>query len=387
MEWTARSEALFGLCLMGKIDPHAIDPSILQYPYDDGINLLKRGADRVELQDTLSFLMVDAAEMSASQIKPREVKDFVELCKVSAVRYEVAELLEPHIKRWKRGEKSDVGRALEALRRLESNTKVLTPMSDITPLDVVWRPTFYPPQDEYFQGVPESSLIVVGGAPKTGKTTYATRLAMKCAINKKKVAFFSLEMTLPQLKYRMKQMDNRIGKSSLQNIYGDDGIWNVAELYAHICEFAANHPDLYLVVVDFADMIMPSNGWGHNKVAAVDDVYYTLAAAAKTTNVPIIVLSQLNDKYIGGRPRVNHLRGSRLIEALGAMVILLYNPNLLDVEQKAMALSADPGTGWIILGACRYGTGKGTLGAVQVPWDAEKGWGDRALNWVALAGG
>ena len=387
MEWTARSEALFGLCLMGKVDPHSVDPAICQYPYDEGIVLLKKGADRLELQDSLSFLLVDAAEISASQIKAKEVKDFVELCKQSAVRYEVAEMLEPHIKKWKRGEKSDVGKALEALRRLEYNTKVLTPLSDITPLEVVWRPTYYPPHDEYFEGVPESSLIVIGGAPKTGKTTYVARLALKCAQSKKKVAFFSLEMTLPQLKYRMKQMDGRCGKETMKYIFGDDGIWQVMELYSHICNFVANNPDLHMIVVDFADMIMPDNNAGYNKVAYIDHIYYTMAAAAKITGVPIIMLSQLNDQYIGGRPRVNHLRGSRLIEGLGAMVILLYNPNLIDVEQKAQALSPDPGTGWIILGASRYGMAKGSLGAVQVPWDAEKGWGDKVLNWVALAGG
>lgn len=387
MEWTARSEALFGLCLMGKVDPNSVDPAIMQYPYDEGIRMLKEGAERLELQDTLSFLTVDAAEVSASTIKPRQVQDFVELCKQAAVRYEVAELLEPHIKKWHRGEKSDIGRALEAIRRLEYNTKVLTPMSDVTPLDVVWRPTYYKPHDEYFGGIPEASLIVIGGAPKTGKTTYVVKLAMKMAQKKKKVAFFSLEMTLPQLKHRMVQMDGRIGKKTMKYIYADDGIWKIMELYSHICNFAANHKDLHCIIVDFADMIMPGEGYGGNRVAFVDNVYYTLAAAAKITNVPVIVLSQLNDKYIGGRPRVNHLRGSRLIEALGAMVILLYNPNLIDVDQKALTLSRAPGTGWIILGASRYGMQKGTLGAIQVEWNEERGWGDKDLHWQALAGG
>ena len=69
------------------------------------------------------------------------------------------------------------------------------------------------------------------------------------------------------------------------------------------------------------------------------------------------------------------MRGSRLIEALGAMVILLYNPDQIDVEQGDAELGyAGDGIGWIIEGKSRYGFKYGGPIAVPVPWEGGKGW-------------
>jgi len=105
-----------------------------------------------------------------------------------------------------------------------------------------------------------------------------------------------------------------------------DGALTLSEITAEAGRIAAKEDDLHMIGIDFADMIIPEK-WRRNSVDIVDDIYRTLAALAKRLRTPVVVLSQLSGGYITGRPRLNHLRGSRLIEALAGMAVMLYNPH------------------------------------------------------------
>ena len=260
-----------------------------------------------------------------------------------------------------------------------------TALSEAPALGEVWRTTGYPPLDDTMFGVPESSLTVVGGAPGTGKTSFLLRLLINAAKAGNKVWFASLEMTLAQIAYRTVQIDKTMThKAKQERILIADQALTLSEIYSEASRVAANNPDLHLIAVDFADMIVPDRSSAQG-VAMIDQTYRTMASLAKQVDVPVIVLSQLNYNYVGGRPRVNHLRGSRLIEALAAMVILLYNPDQIDVEQTDDELGyAGDGIGWIIEGKSRYGFKHGGPIAVPVKWEGGQGWSNEYGDYKRL---
>jgi len=268
---------------------------------------------------------------------------------------------------------------------MDGGRMLTTALSDAPPMGNIWRKTGYAPLDDNMFGIPESSLTVIGGAPGVGKTSFLLRLLINAAKDGNKVWFASLEMTLAQIAYRTVQIDKTMThKTKQERILIADQALTLSEIYSEGSRVAANHPDLHLIAVDFADMIIPDRHTPQG-VAMVDQTYRTMASLAKQIDVPVIVLSQLNYNYVGGRPRVNHLRGSRLIEALGAMVILLYNPDQIDVEQGDDELGyAGDGIGWIIQGKSRYGFKHGGPIAVPVPWCGGKGWSNEYGDYKRL---
>jgi replicative DNA helicase len=386
MEWLRRSEIVAGKILKGELSPHAVDPSIMHPPFDRLVVRMREGAEEHELYDDVSTVAIQDAKTAASMVNG-DIDEYVQACATSAIRVQVGNQLSPIVHRWKNGESrdGDIDKAVASLGKMDEGKAFTQPLGEAEIVEQVWRKTHYKPVDANFYGIPESSLTVVGGPPGTGKTSFLGRLLISAAEQDKKVAFFSLEMTMNQIAKRFMELDKKAMRSKKRrnNILVADSALTVNEIYAEAGRIAANHPDLYFVGIDFADMIIPDR-WKSSGVEQVDTIYRTMAALAKQINVPVIVLSQLNMNYVGGRPRVSHLRGSRLIEALAAMVILLYNPNQIDVEQKDDLLVTRDDRGYFILGKSRYGFKYGSTIAVPVEWDGEQGWGQTYGDAVKL---
>jgi hypothetical protein len=392
MEWIGLTEIIAGWALDGGVDPHSIDPNILHEPYDTVIIKLRQGAKEHELFDVVSTVRLTDARLAAKNAGNGSVHkdEIIKACSISAARNRAGVVLDPIVKRWVSGsgKEGDIDKAVHAIGNLEAGKSFITPLGEADVMESVWRPTFYKPVDTYFQGVPEASLTVIGGPPGTGKTSFLGRLLINAAKQGKKVGFFSLEMTVDQIAKRFMELDKTglRSKKIRNNILVADGALSRNEIYAEAGRLAAKHDDLYLIGIDFADMIIPDR-WSKGGVEQIDEIYRTMAALAKQINVPVIVLSQLNASYIGGRPKVNHLRGSRLIEALAAMVILLYNPEQIDIQQEDPLLdNIPPGYGCFILGKSRYGFKEGATGAVPVEWLGAKGWGEKHGGYIKLFG-
>ena len=65
-------------------------------------------------------------------------------------------------------------------------------------------PTGFGILDKYITGLNKSDFILIGARPAMGKTSFALNLAQNVAMGaKKKVVFFSLEMTKEQLAERL----------------------------------------------------------------------------------------------------------------------------------------------------------------------------------------
>ena len=378
MEWIARSEVLFGKCLAGQINPHAIEPGIMHEPFNHGIMALRDGATDAELMDTIGMVALDQAKVAAKNVngKPEE---YVNACRAASVRVRAGQELAPIVTRWQRGDTKDgdMVKAQASIARMDDGKSFVTPLGKAPDLGKVWRKSYYSVWDRYFKGLPESSMVVLGAPPKTGKTSLLGRLHIEAAKKGKPSLFFSLEMTLAQVKMRFQQLDptGMKAKTRMNQILVVDQALSLSEIYAEAGRVAAEVKDLHMISVDFVNMIVPERTH-RGQVEQIDDIYRTLAALSKQINVPVVAVSQLNASYIGGRPRVNHLRGSRLIEALAAQVVLVYNPRQIDVNQEDETFYAGDDVGWLILGASRYGfSDKGPI-AVATEWRGEKGWGD-----------
>ena len=216
--------------------------------------------------------------------------------------------------------------------------------------------TGYRDLDMKTAGLQYSDLIVIAGRPSMGKSALATCIAEHVGvIEKKPVAFFSLEMSKEQLVQRMLCSHARVdahkvrtgflsqadwprlvtaaGKLSEAPIFIDDspGI-SVMELRAKARRLKAQH-DIQLIVLDYLQLMQgPANS--DSRQQEISEISRSLKALARELRVPLIAISQLSravEQRSDHRPQLSDLRESGAIEQDADLVILLlreeyYNP-------------------------------------------------------------
>lgn len=213
-------------------------------------------------------------------------------------------------------------------------------------------------------GLQRSDLIVVAGRPSMGKSALAACILEHVGVvEKKPVAFFSLEMSKEQLVQRMLCSHARVdahkvrtgflsqadwprlvtaaGKLSEAPIFIDDspGI-SLMELRAKARRLKAQH-DIQMIVLDYLQLMQgPSKS--DNRQQEISEISRSLKALARELNVPLIAISQLSravEQRSDHRPQLSDLRESGAIEQDADLVILLlreeyYNPT---EENKGLA--------------------------------------------------
>ena len=205
-------------------------------------------------------------------------------------------------------------------------------------------------------GLQKSDLIVIAGRPSMGKSALVSSMTEHIGVvEKKPVAFFSLEMSKEQLVQRMLCSHARVdahkvrtgflsqsdwpklvsaaGKLSESPIYIDDtpGI-SVLELRAKARRFKAQY-DVGLIVVDYLQLMKGKYGV-ENRQQEISEISRSLKALARELSVPLIAVSQLSravEQRTDKRPQLSDLRESGAIEQDADLVILLlreeyYNP-------------------------------------------------------------
>ena len=213
-------------------------------------------------------------------------------------------------------------------------------------------------------GLQRSDLIVIAGRPSMGKSALATCIVEHVGVvEKKPVAFFSLEMSKEQLVQRMLCSHARVdahkvrtgflsqadwprlvtaaGKLSEAPIYIDDspGI-SVMELRAKARRLKAQY-DIQMIVLDYLQL-MRGQSRSDNRQQEISEISRSLKALARELNVPLIAISQLSravEQRSDHRPQLSDLRESGAIEQDADLVVLLlreeyYNPT---EENKGLA--------------------------------------------------
>ncbi len=198
------------------------------------------------------------------------------------------------------------------------------------------------------RGLQRGNLIILGGRPSMGKSTFAGQLALQVA-RTHRVAFFSVEMAELEHGFRsvsmLGQVDGQLLQSgrlpmhhhqhvaeALNNLAGlqlwvdDSGTLSPLQMRSKARRMKARH-GLDLIVVDYLQLLQ------HPKAESREQAIATTARMLKQTarelDVPILALSQLSrkvDERRDNRPQLSDLRESGSLEQDSDVVLLIYRP-------------------------------------------------------------
>lgn len=200
--------------------------------------------------------------------------------------------------------------------------------------------------DRVITGLNRSDLILLAARPGMGKTSFALNIARSVAVQgKKRVAFFSLEMTKEQLASRLLSVEALVGGVKLrtgalneeewQRIVSASDVLSKTEIYLDetsgitVPEMKAKLRRLRgvdLVIIDYLQL-MSSAKQINNRVQEISEITRNLKIMAKDLNVPVICLSQLSrasEQRPDHKPMLSDLRDSGSIEQDADIVLFLY---------------------------------------------------------------
>lgn len=207
------------------------------------------------------------------------------------------------------------------------------------------------PVDKYLMfGLRGGDMVVVAARPAQGKTSMSMQIVEHVAIEqKKRVLIFSLEMTSVALMERMVRSRARVraadilarkignferqslaratGEIQSSAILCDDGSAKSIGYIKSVARRAHQKEPLDLIVIDYLQLVRGDTKRGKdNRVCEVEEISGGVKDLAKTLNVPVVVIAQLNrdpDKR-QGRPSLADLKGSSAIEMDADIVMLLH---------------------------------------------------------------
>lgn len=204
--------------------------------------------------------------------------------------------------------------------------------------------------DEQTGGFHRGELVFIAARPSIGKTTLAVNLTTNMATpGGAGVLFASLEQRAIELSERMLCAEARVsthkvrtGRLSSQDIQtlmdataeiarkpifiDDTPTRTVFQIGMSARRIQMKH-GLAMVVIDYLQLVSPdAEDRGHNRETQVASLSRNLKHLARSLDVPVVVLAQLNresEKGADKRPKLHHLRESGAIEQDADVVILL----------------------------------------------------------------
>lgn len=242
--------------------------------------------------------------------------------------------------------------------------------------------------DSTITGLNRSDLIILAARPGMGKTSFALNIALHAAKKgRKKVAFFSLEMTKEQLVSRLLSTEGLIQGTKLRTGELDDDEWvrlieaadviNKTQIYLDdtpgitVNEIKAKLrrlKEVDLVIVDYLQL-MSSSRIINNHVQEISEITRNLKILAKEINVPVITLSQLSrasEQRTEHKPQLSDLRDSGSIEQDADIVLFLYRDDYYKNTQGGNP-DADKNSGECIVAKNRHGETR----SIPLHWQGE----------------
>lgn len=255
--------------------------------------------------------------------------------------------------------------------------------------------TGYGDLDNILTGLNRSDLIIIGARPAMGKTSFALNLARNVSlIGKRKVLFFSLEMTKEQLAARvlgsearvssMKMRNGSVSKDDMERLVNAATVLRDCELYFDdtsaitVPEMKAKTRRLKnvdCVIIDYLGLIKPAVR-AENRVNEVSEFTRALKNMAKDLNIPVVCCAQLSRGTEGRgkshRPQLSDLRESGSIEQDADIVMMLYREDYYKDESSDDSSQYENGESDInkvsvIISKNRHGS----VGTVEFAWDGE----------------
>ena len=220
--------------------------------------------------------------------------------------------------------------------------------------------------DRMTSGLQASDLIIIAARPSVGKTSFALNIAQHVALREgKSVGFFSLEMSMEQLGFRVlcseadvdakkvrdgfasREAINRLVLAQVKmkgaNFYIDDSAAVTVPLMRAKAQRLQREKGLDLIFVDYLQL-MAGHGRFDNRTQEVSQISRGLKLLAKELKIPVVALSQLSrqpEKRTGDqrKPQLADLRDSGSLEQDADVVVMLYREELYErkTERKGLA--------------------------------------------------
>lgn len=202
--------------------------------------------------------------------------------------------------------------------------------------------------DRMTAGLQKSNLIILAARPGTGKTAFAVNIAQYATIlAKKKVGFFSLEMSREELVDRLlvgqadidawKLKTGRLSQEDFLKISDAMGVLAESKLFIDdtpglsIYEMRTKarrlmmEQNIDLLVVDYLQLAHGQNR--ENRVQEVGEISQGLKNIARELKIPVLALAQLSravEQRGEKAPQLSDLRESGSIEQDADVVMFLY---------------------------------------------------------------
>jgi len=216
--------------------------------------------------------------------------------------------------------------------------------------------------DALLGGFQKSDLVILAARPSVGKTSLTLDMMRHAAlVEKKNVAFFSLEMSKMQIMDRLMGMisgipfweirtnklndekivklANTMGELADANIFIDDQAGqHINQIRTKARRLAMEH-GVDIIFIDYLQLMHGNSK--ESRTLEVSEISQGLKNLAKELNVPVIALSQLSraiEQRQSRRPQLSDLRESGSIEQDADVVIFIdreetWNP---DTDKKGM---------------------------------------------------
>lgn len=246
----------------------------------------------------------------------------------------------------------------------------LTPISDILAenlkrieelhdkkASLVGIPSGFTDLDKMTAGFQPGELIILAARPSMGKTAFSLNVAANASVRfKKRVAYFSVEMSKAQLTMRMLASESQLNLSDLRIGRVADTAWPkliekaavLAEAPLLIDETSGISPyeirskvrrmkvdgGVDMIMIDYLQM-MSLKQRVESREREVSEISRMLKAIAKEFQIPVIALAQLNRAVEGRadrRPLLSDLRESGSIEQDADVIMMLYRDDYYEKE-------------------------------------------------------
>uniref|UniRef100_A0A6M3KU28 DNA 5'-3' helicase n=1 Tax=viral metagenome TaxID=1070528 RepID=A0A6M3KU28_9ZZZZ len=204
--------------------------------------------------------------------------------------------------------------------------------------------------DDLTTGFQDSELTLVAARPSIGKTAWALQVALNAGKSGLAVAVVSVEMSEMPLAKRLLVTDTGVDGQGLRRgrlpagdlervkqaaaafrglpVYLSDKLIRPTQIAVEVRKLARK-VDLKLIIIDYLQLMEGDGPRNESREREVASIGGALKKLAKSMDVPVIALAQLNrgiEARQDRRPKLSDLRESGFLEQVADLVVFLHRP-------------------------------------------------------------
>lgn len=233
--------------------------------------------------------------------------------------------------------------------------------------------------DKMLGGLPLGELVVVGGRPGMGKTSFLITILANCLNNKIPSIYFTLDYNSTKIMNGLMSNLSEVSISKIcnrelseneislitertiflkdSNLIINDVIQSIDDILLNT-EIAIKENKIKVVIIDYLQLIQYRSKRELYREAEIAKLCRELKQMAKLNNIAVIVSSQLSraNETRGGdkRPQLSDLRESGAIEQDADKVLFIHRPEYYGITEDAEG-NCTKGRGEIIIAKNRMG--------------------------------